>query len=208
MNASPAQNDMRRHILETARPIIGGKGFSAVGLNEILGAACVPKGSFYHYFASKEAFGEALLEQYFVTYLARIDALFACPDMTPAERFMTYWKDWRDIHVTGEIHDHCLAVKLGAEVCDLSERMRVILQEGTAGVAERLSRFIVAGQQDGSLNVKEDARPLAMGLYQLWLGATLLAKFTRDRQPFDEAMAMTRRMLNLPDQSMPFDKSR
>ncbi|MCB1967757.1 MAG: TetR/AcrR family transcriptional regulator, partial [Candidatus Accumulibacter sp.] len=42
------QADVRQHILDTAKPIILGKGFSAVGLNELLSAADVPKGSFYH----------------------------------------------------------------------------------------------------------------------------------------------------------------
>lgn len=36
----------------------------------------MPKGSFYHYFKSKEQFGQALLEDFFSTYLARIDTLF------------------------------------------------------------------------------------------------------------------------------------
>ena len=46
--------DVRRHILETGQAIMGGKGFSAVGLTEILNAAGVPKGSFYYYFKSKD----------------------------------------------------------------------------------------------------------------------------------------------------------
>lgn len=197
MNAASVHHDVRRHILDTARPIIGSKGFSAVGLNEILCAAEIPKGSFYHYFASKEAFGEALLEQYFTTYLARIDALLDQRDGTAGQRFMTYWAQWRDAHIAGTVHDHCLAVKLGAEVCDLSERMRLILQDGATEVVDRLARFIAAGQQDGSLPVTQEARPLAAALYQLWLGTTLLAKFTRDRHPFDDAMTATRRMLGL-----------
>ena len=55
--------DVRQHILDTGRSIILGKGFSAVGLNEILATAQVPKGSFYHYFKSKEVFGEAMVER-------------------------------------------------------------------------------------------------------------------------------------------------
>ena len=51
-------SDVRQNILQAARPIIGAKGFSAVGLTEILAAAKVPKGSFYYYFTSKEAFGK------------------------------------------------------------------------------------------------------------------------------------------------------
>ena len=67
----PSQfSDTREHLLATGESIILGKGFSAVGLAEILGCAGVPKGSFYHYFRSKEQFGTALLERYFDRYLA------------------------------------------------------------------------------------------------------------------------------------------
>ncbi len=55
----------------------------------------MPKGSFYHYFASKEAFGEALLADYFEEYLADIDATLAEPGHSHAERLMTYWRKWQ-----------------------------------------------------------------------------------------------------------------
>ena len=55
-------SDVREKILATGQRIIAGKGFSGVGINEILATVGVPKGSFYHYFGSKEAFGEAMLE--------------------------------------------------------------------------------------------------------------------------------------------------
>ncbi|WP_342629371.1 TetR/AcrR family transcriptional regulator [Nguyenibacter vanlangensis] len=204
---NPAHGDTRQRILDTARPIIGGRGFSAVGLNEILGAAQVPKGSFYHYFASKEAFGEALLERYFTQYLARLDVVLGTPGAPAADRLMSYWQGWREGYVSGDIFSQCLAVKLGAEVCDLSEGMRAILQDGTGRIVDRLARCIDDGRRDGSLVLAErkgadpgTADPgavLAMSLYQLWLGATLLAKFTRDRRPFDDAMTTTQRLLNL-----------
>jgi TetR/AcrR family transcriptional repressor of nem operon len=43
-------SDVRANILAVGQRIMSGKGFSAVGLNEILTEAKVPKGSFYHYF--------------------------------------------------------------------------------------------------------------------------------------------------------------
>jgi TetR/AcrR family transcriptional repressor of nem operon len=54
MTPTPATDtlDVRDKILATGQRIMGGKGFSAVGLNEVLTAAGVPKGSFYHYFGS------------------------------------------------------------------------------------------------------------------------------------------------------------
>ncbi len=201
MNASSSdirQPDVRQHILDAAKPLMLGKGFTAVGLTELLAAAQVPKGSFYHYFPSKEAFGDALLNSYFSCHLAHLDALLARPGAA-AERLMGYWRYWLDTQTSDDPQAKCLAVKLSAEVCDLSNDMRVTLQRGTQGIIQRLADCIEDGKADGSLPVARDAKVLATTLYQTWLGASLLAKVTRDRGPLDVAMTSTRQLLNLPD---------
>jgi TetR/AcrR family transcriptional regulator, transcriptional repressor for nem operon len=188
--------DIRRHILEVAQPLFLRKGFTAVGLAEVLAAARVPKGSFYHYFGSKESFGEAVLEAYFSGYLERMDALLAQPG-TAARRLIAYFQDWLDSQTGDEAQSRCLAVKLGAEVCDLSESMRAALKRGTRSVTERLAHCIESGRADGSLPDAPDAQIIAVTLYQNWLGASLLAKITRDRAPLDAAMNGTRQLLGL-----------
>jgi TetR/AcrR family transcriptional repressor of nem operon len=199
MNATTATIDIRQHILDVAHPLLLRKGFTAVGLAEVLTAAQVPKGSFYHYFGSKEAFGEAVLDTYFADYLERMDALLAQPG-TAAQRLIAYFRDWLDSQTGDEGQSRCLVVKLGAEVCDLSESMRAALKRGTGGITERLARCIEAGRADGSLpmtSAAPDAQTVAVTLYQNWLGASLLAKITRDRAPLDTAMAGTRQLLGL-----------
>jgi TetR/AcrR family transcriptional repressor of nem operon len=196
MNATTAATDVRRHILEVALPLLLHKGFTAVGLTEVLAAAQVPKGSFYHYFGSKESFGEAVLEAYFADYLARMDALLAQPG-TAAQRLIGYFCDWLDSQTGDEAQSRCLVVKLGAEVCDLSESMRAALTRGTRGVIERLARCIEVGTADGSLPTVPDTQAVAVALYQSWLGASLLAKIARDRAPLDTAMTGTRQLLGL-----------
>ncbi len=195
-NDSPS-TDVRRHILDVAHPLLLRKGFTGVGLAEVLAAARVPKGSFYHYFGSKEAFGEAVLEAYFSDYLARMDALLAAPG-TAAQRITNYFHDWLDSQTGDEAQSRCLVVKLGAEVCDLSESMRAALEHGTQRIIERLARCIEAGRDDGSLpGAPANARAAAATLYQNWLGASLLAKINRDRAPLDAALADTREQLGL-----------
>jgi TetR/AcrR family transcriptional regulator, transcriptional repressor for nem operon len=71
--AQQHNQQVRELILATGQRIMAGKGFSAVGLKEILDESDVPKGSFYHYFTSKEDFGVAMLEHYFDDYLADLD---------------------------------------------------------------------------------------------------------------------------------------
>lgn len=201
---SSDRTGVRQSILDTAKPIILGKGFSAVGLNEILGAAGVPKGSFYHYFKSKELFGEALLDSYFNDYLAQIDTLLSRPGITAAERLMSYWQQWLQMQCSDCPDGKCLAVKLGAEVSDLSEPMRVALHHGTDQIIERLARCIREGIADGSLPASLDSHHTAQTLYQIWLGATLLTKFRHDRSALDGAMLATLRWLRLPAASAAF----
>ena len=189
---------MRNHILETAQEIISGKGFSAVGLNEILKASGVPKGSFYHYFGSKEIFGEELLKNYFSIYYLSLEEQLSQPNLSGAERLMGYWEAWLETQSSCDPKGKCLAVKLAAEVSDLSEPMRTVLQQSTNQVIERLAQAIEDGIADGSLAANLNAKTLAMTLYQLWLGASLLAKITRDRNPLVSALDATRGLLGLP----------
>lgn len=191
-------NDTRDNILASGQRLMAGKGFSAVGLNEILATAGVPKGSFYHYFGSKDAFGEALLEDYFEGYLADIDAMMLLPGLTMAQRLMAYFRSWQDNQSFLDCQGKCLAVKLGAEVADLSEAMRASLQRGTAGIVARLAAAIEAGVAEGSLAIDDEPGRVADSLYQLWLGASVMAKIVRHAQPFESAMRTTRQILHLP----------
>jgi TetR/AcrR family transcriptional repressor of nem operon len=196
LTAQPA-TDVRDNILAVGQRIMAGKGFSAVGLNEILLTAAVPKGSFYHYFGSKDAFGEALLDRYFHGYLDELDATLRQPGLSMAQRLMNYWQQWQENQSVLDCQGKCLAVKLGAEVADLSEAMRLALKRGTSAITERLGRAIETGVTEGSLAIHGSPDGAAQGLYQLWLGASLLAKIVRNTQPFDAALATTRQLLTL-----------
>lgn len=187
--------DMRQHILDTAKPIILGKGFSAVGLNELLNAAEVPKGSFYHYFKSKEYFGEALLDSYFEAYLMRLEILLSAEGMNGAERLMSYWQRWLETQCGDDAETKCMVVKLGGEVSDLSEPMRLALQRGTNHIISRLADGIEEGIADGSLPNDLVAADTALVLYNQWLGATILTKIWHDQSALESSMCNTERIL-------------
>jgi len=190
-------SDVRDTILAVGQRIMSGKGFSAVGLNEILTEAKVPKGSFYHYFGSKDAFGEALLANYFDDYLAALDVILAQPGLTMAARLTNYFDLWRANQSFLDCQGKCLAVKLAAEVADLSESMRAVLNSGTASIISRLASALETGVAEGSLTIDDTPRQVAQSLYQLWLGASVMVKIVRSVEPFESAMAVTRQMLHL-----------
>ncbi|VVM95015.1 HTH-type transcriptional repressor NemR [Pseudomonas fluorescens] len=188
----------KQTILDTAQRIVGRKGFSAVGLNEILQAAEVPKGSFYHYFNSKDAFGVVLLDHYFDHYVHGMQQLFDAPGLTQHAKLMRYWHCWIDNQTGCSDAGKCLAVKLGAEVSDLSEPMRLALQRGTARTIVLLAKALQQGVEDGSVVITQHPESLAQRLYALWLGTSVMSKITRTAAPFDEALGLTRQLLGQP----------
>ncbi|MDI1298146.1 TetR/AcrR family transcriptional regulator [Methylotenera sp.] len=195
MNTVNQNLDVRQHVLNVAQKIISRRGYSAVGLNEILAAADVPKGSFYYYFKSKEAFGEALLQNYFEEYLASMDTMFSNSKLNTGDRLISYWQNWLESQETFDCQGKCLAVKLAAEVTDLSEAMRLALKSGTSEIISRLANLIEAGKADGTLSMQHDSLSQAQTLYQMWLGASLMTKITRNMEPMKNAMSATKEIL-------------
>lgn len=189
--------DTRQQIIDVAKKIILGKGFSAVGLNEILIAANVPKGSFYHYFASKEAFGKAMLEDYFNDYIGTVKAVLQDANLSHAERLSAYFSHWLSTQLSDTTQDKCLVVKLSGEVTDLSEAMRQTLQTGTQNVIDLLQTCINEGVVTDALQLTQSPETIAKELYYMWLGATLMTKVNHTREALDCAMQATSIRLNI-----------
>jgi TetR/AcrR family transcriptional repressor of nem operon len=80
-----------------------------------------------------------------------------------------------------------------SDVC--SSDLRITLRDGTEQVVRRIAGLIEDGVADGSIPAM-DARATAQTLYQLWLGASLLGKLSRDATALENAMAFTSKLLS------------
>ncbi|MBL9046719.1 MAG: TetR/AcrR family transcriptional regulator [Tabrizicola sp.] len=93
----PPRGEARARLIEAARSLVRHKGYAATSVDELCAAAGVTKGAFFHHFASKEALGVALVEDWTVM----TGAMFAAhpyndlPD--PLERVLGYLALRREI---------------------------------------------------------------------------------------------------------------
>jgi TetR/AcrR family transcriptional repressor of nem operon len=199
MSRATLYPDTREHILAVGESLIQCRGFTALGLAELLTQAGVPKGSFYHYFASKEAFGVALLERYFDNSDSHLSQMFAPrAEGNGRERLLQYFAGW--VARAGEdgTKNYSLVVKLAGEVCDLSEPMRAALQAGVNRTTRRIAQGIQAAIEDGSLAPLGNPQALAFTLYSAWIGCALLAKVSRDTQGLESLLEQTTLRLSPP----------
>ncbi|OCH78063.1 TetR family transcriptional regulator [Vibrio genomosp. F10] len=191
-------NDTRQHILDVGYQLVVAKGFTSVGLSTLLKTADVPKGSFYHYFKSKEQFGEALIEDYFSQYIERINHLLTHSEGSGRQRLLSYFDLWLNVE-DGRCNAYkCLVVKLSAEVSDLSPSMREALLQGATQVIAALGQCIQSGIEDGSIDTSAngiDSHSMAQTLYHQWLGASLMSKLTQNQEGLEQAMTITKQLL-------------
>lgn len=199
-NISPHNDtyDTREHLLATGEELSLRLGFTGMGLAELLKTAEVPKGSFYHYFRSKEAFGEAMIQRYFEHYDIYLQNIFSNSCSDQRQNLLSYYAQSIDNFCTSKCHNACLAVKLSAEVSDLSEPMRHALEQGTTKVIDRLNNALEEGIAQGALSLKLSSEIAAETLYSLWLGASLRAKIKRSVTPLNAAMKSVELLLQAP----------
>lgn len=194
---SPKKSDLtRKKILTTGRALVARNGFGGVGLSQILRESGVPKGSFYYYFPSKEAFGSAMIEDYVADFFANLDRLFEMSG-TAHEKLLRFWEAWLTTAKSQGIAQQCLVVKLGAEVADLSEVMRKTLDDGVKQLIGRICDLLEQGAKDGSVQTFADPARTAQMLYAKWIGAAILSKLSRDETALENALLETKQLLSI-----------
>ena len=153
------------------------KGYSATGLDEILKSCRVPKGSFYHYFASKEQFGLVIVERYAAYFARRLDQFLLDESRAPLQRLAAFMDDAAARMAAHDFRRGCLVGNLGQEMNALPESFRAQLAGVLADWQARVAACLALA--DDTL---AEARPaqLAAFFWIGWEGAVLRAKLEAD----------------------------
>lgn len=186
---APRDTDTRERILAAGTALFGQKGFNGCGLTEVLHVAGVPKGSFYHYFSSKEEFGVAVIERARDEHLAEMRPLLSDRRMTPRERLRAIFDQARaECAQTGPTVE-CLIPKLALETASLSEPVHAAVKCAYQQWSALLAQVIREGQAGGEIDRKHDADRLANVLVMLWEGAAIRMQIERNIAPLDDFQA-------------------
>lgn len=177
--------ETRDLLLRAGLEVLTEKGFSATGIEEILHRAGVPKGSFYHYFESKEAFGSALIAQYAQFFACKMDHYLSDKTRSPLTRLRAFISEAQASMARHSFRRGCLVGNLGQEMGSLPESFRKQLQTVFADWQFRLSRCLIAAQETGELSRQADCEQLAAFFWIGWEGAVLRAKLEQSAAPLE-----------------------
>jgi TetR/AcrR family transcriptional repressor of nem operon len=187
----------KERILDAAEGLMLEKSFHSVGLTEILEAVKIPKGSFYHHFASKEQFGVELLKHYVAdaTVYKKEMLLSPTPEPDPLRRLLSFCEGCicRVLETKGKCS--CLVLKLAAEVADMSEAMREVLAAGNREWIAILEQLLQEGVEKKKIAETVNPAEMAPIIHDLWNGAMQRSAICRDATPPREALNFIRTQL-------------
>ena len=181
----------KERILDAAEEITWKRSFHSVGLNEILKAVGVPKGSFYHWFESKEHFGVELLRHYIAAATDEKNHALLSREIEkdPMPRLLSFLETSIQKFQDNGQKCPCLVLKLASEVTDLSDPMREVLAEGMLTWLDLLSGVFDEAKVLGQISREIDSRNEAEIFRDLWAGSIQRSAIMKSTEPMQRALS-------------------
>ena len=158
-------------------------GFQATGIDQVLRAAGVPKGSFYHYFPSKKDFGLAVIDAYADYFCTKLQRILENPHAAPLQRLQDFVQEAERGMKKHDFQRGCLVGNLGQEMAGLDDQFRERLESVLKLWESQTSRCLKAAQEAGEVDASLDTDQLAEFFWIGWEGAILRAKLTQSSRP-------------------------
>lgn len=179
------QLDTKDQLIRQGTAIFTEKGFSSTGIVEILREINIPKGSFYHYFSSKDEFGLAVVENFGTFFARKLDKWLLNTDRPPLDRLEDFIEDAKDGMRRYEFRRGCLIGNLGQELGSLSEDFREPLETIFLDWQGRVARCLDEAKTSGHIPTTLNTEEMAAFFWIGWEGAILRSKLVKSTDPLD-----------------------
>jgi TetR/AcrR family transcriptional repressor of nem operon len=178
-----AESDTRQRILDSARELIYSRSYTDVGVAAICEQAEVKKGSFYHFFPSKQELTLAVIDEFFVAFKKQIYAECFSSEMAPLDRLRLFIQ--RAYELQREMAD-LTGQTLGCPFGNLAAEMSTqdgAIREKVDLMFHRMER-LVAGTLEEAVKIGEvggiDVPATARAMVAYVEGVMLMAKTRND----------------------------
>jgi TetR/AcrR family transcriptional repressor of nem operon len=169
----------REKLLETAQQLMLAKGYTATSVEEICEAASLTKGSFFHYFPSKEELGKAVLDRFVATMSQAIQNAPFMKKSDPLQRLYGHVDFMIDVSKDPARSSGCLLGNFAQVLTDTHPEIRSQCAAHFRLWADMLKQELDAAKR--AYKVKGlDTCSLADHFIALFEGSLMLAKTRRD----------------------------
>ena len=180
--SSKAQ-DTRLKLIEVGTQMITENGFNNTGISEVLKAVGVPKGSFYHYFESKDDFGIQIINHFCDEYFKALDQDLNNESLSPLNRLMKNIDCSFQEFGENDYRCGCLFGNLGQEMASQSEIFRARLEEAFNAWLQRIEALFELAKATGEIDETIDCKELAEFYVNAIEGTIIRCKVLKSDMP-------------------------
>ena len=180
-----ATKSTREHLIDAGLGLMHQNGYNATGLTDILRAADVPKGSFYHHFGSKEDFAAAALEKYGMREREHAAAFLNDTTIPPLKRLRRYFSDLMKIAGQKGPIPGCMIGRFTLEIAEESPQLRRRISGSFDNWQRAIATVIRQAVARKELPADTDAESLAGFLLNSWEGALLRSQAAKSDAPLE-----------------------
>jgi TetR/AcrR family transcriptional repressor of nem operon len=180
------RSDTRNALVWCGTELLTERGFQITGIDEVLKRVGVPKGSFYHYFKSKDHFGQAVIDNYEAYYAKKMDRIFGDASQSPLQRLVNFTVNAKNGMVKFDFKRGCLIGNLGQELAALDTQFRERLEGVLVSWEKRVADCLREAIDIGELAPGQDPQALSRFFWVGWEGAILRSKLMRSLEPIDQ----------------------
>lgn len=178
-----ARLETRERLVRCGIVILTEKGFATTGIDEVLKRVGVPKGSFYHYFSSKDEFGRAVIEGYAEYFGRKLDRWLLDETQAPLQRVRNFVADGTRGMERFDYRRGCLIGNLSQELATTNDGFRELLEAVFLSWQLRVQRCLERAREVGEIAAAANCEHLAAYFWIGWEGAILRAKLVRSAAP-------------------------
>jgi TetR/AcrR family transcriptional repressor of nem operon len=179
------EKSTRDHLIEVGLGLMHQNGYNATGLIDLLKAADVPKGSFYHHFGSKEDFAAAALERYGMREREHAAAILNDATVPPSKRLRRYFSDLTRIYGQKGAIPGCMMGRFSLEIAEVSPILRKQISATFDHWQHTIAMVIEQAIAEKELSADTDAESLAGFLLNSWEGALLRSQAEKNDAPLE-----------------------
>lgn len=184
------KRDTRLKLLDAGVAILHTQGYHKTGIKQVLDHVEVPKGSFYHYFESKEAFGHAVLDHYSSAQLRTIEEALSDPAHPPLDRLRQLFEALIVHYTATDFQGGCLLGNTSQEMGNVSAAFEAHCEREFVRWRQPFAACLREAQGQGQLSADLDADEVADFLLNSWEGALLRMKVARSAQPLESFVTL------------------
>jgi TetR/AcrR family transcriptional repressor of nem operon len=176
-------NELKGKLLDEGVALLMDRGYHGSGLQELVQKVGVPKGSFYNYFESKDAFGAEVVGHYLEPFIRQLDAHLQRAELSAKAALHAYFDELIQELERREFHGGCLLGNLIGEIGESSGACQDALRAAVRRYRDKLREALARGQREGDFRADMDAAVMADFLLNAWQGALLRMKIERSSRP-------------------------